>query len=236
MAFRTTRHIPNMITCCNLVSGCIATVMAFQQDYYGALGFILLGAFFDFFDGMAARLLGVSSPMGIEMDSLADDVTFGVAPSVILYSLLREVSYPVWLLPVQGWFPFLAFIMAAFSALRLGKFNIDKRQSVSFLGLPTPANALFWSGLAVSAHAFLVSVYGMALWLTLGMLLMSVLLVTEIPMFSLKFKDGSWQHNWVRYLFLLVCLAFIIVWKVGALPLIIVWYIVLSLLTQRKAE
>ena len=146
MAKGITRHIPNFVTCCNLLSGCIAAVMAFQANYEAAILFIILGATFDFFDGMLARLFKVSGPLGKELDSLADDITFGFAPSVIVFSLFKEVQYPAFLQPVEEYFPYTAFIIAAFSALRLGKFNIDPRQSSSFIGLPTPANALFWIG------------------------------------------------------------------------------------------
>lgn len=137
-------NIPNTITCLNLISGCIATYWAFQGDYRMALLFIVIGAVFDFFDGMVARLLHVSSPIGKELDSLADDITFGFAPSAIIFSYLSHLtSY------ISPLIPYLAFIMAAFSALRLAKFNLDERQALGFIGLPTPANALFWELLLV---------------------------------------------------------------------------------------
>ena len=130
-------NIPNTITCLNLISGCIATYWAFQGDYRMALLFIVIGAVFDFFDGMVARLLHVSSPIGKELDSLADDITFGFAPSAIIFSYLSHLtSY------ISPLIPYLAFIMAAFSALRLAKFNLDERQALGFIGLPTPANPL----------------------------------------------------------------------------------------------
>ena len=137
------KHIPNTITCCNLISGCIATYYAFLGEFDMALLFIIIGAVFDFFDGMSARLLSVSSPIGKELDSLADDVTFGFAPSAIVFAYL--CTFHIHLMFV----PFLAFIMAAFSALRLAKFNLDERQALGFIGLPTPANALFWGSLIV---------------------------------------------------------------------------------------
>ena len=143
MAINIKRHIPNTVTCCNLFSGCIASVMAFQANYEAAILFIILGAVFDFFDGMLARLFKVSGPLGKELDSLADDITFGFAPAAIVFSLFKEVHYPAFMQPVMDIFPYTAFIIAVFSALRLGKFNIDTRQTTSFIGLPTPANALF---------------------------------------------------------------------------------------------
>lgn len=138
------KHIPNSITCCNLISGCIATGLAFGNSIEMALLFIIIGAVFDFFDGMVARLLNVSSPIGKELDSLADVITFGLAPSTIIFSMLHVMSYPVFLEPLRDYLPYGAFIMAAFSALRLAKFNLDERQALGFIGLPTPANALFW--------------------------------------------------------------------------------------------
>lgn len=144
MANRITRHIPNATTCCNLFSGCIACVMAYEMKYELAVAFIILGAIFDFFDGMLARLLNVSGLLGKELDSLADDITFGLAPAMIVFSLFKEVHYPEFLIPLSEYIPYTAFIIAVFSILRLGKFNIDPRQTSSFIGMPTPANALFW--------------------------------------------------------------------------------------------
>ena len=129
MANMITRHIPNMLTSCNLISGCIATVFALSANFGMALAFIVVGAVFDFFDGMSARLLGVSSPIGKELDSLADDVTFGVAPSAMIYSLLFTLDYPAWIAPLAPYVPYVAFVMAAFSAIRLAKFNLDERQT-----------------------------------------------------------------------------------------------------------
>ena len=122
-----TRNIPNTLTCGNLISGCIATMFAFCADTNMALLWIIIGAAFDFFDGMSARILGVSSPIGKELDSLADDVTFGVAPATIVFSQLSVMEYPSVLEPVADYVPFFAFVMAAFSALRLAKFNLDTR-------------------------------------------------------------------------------------------------------------
>lgn len=154
MANVITRNIPNTITSCNLFCGCIASYMAFHSKYELALLFIVLGATFDFFDGMTARLLHVSSPIGKELDSLADDITFGLAPAAIAFSLFKEVHYPDFLQPLSGIMPYTAFLIAVFSALRLAKFNLDERQTSSFIGMPTPANALFWGSLTVGAHSF----------------------------------------------------------------------------------
>lgn len=235
MANCITRHIPNTVTCCNLFCGCIAAYMAFQADYEKAILFIILGAVFDFFDGMLARLSNVSGPLGKELDSLADDITFGLAPSAIVFSLFKEVHYPEFLLPVSEYVPYTAFVIAAFSALRLGKFNIDTRQSTSFIGLPTPANALFWGSLVVGAHDFLVSDSFNAVYLFLLVLLMSYLLVAEIPMFSLKFKSLAWNANKVSYIFLLVCIPMLVLLQLSGFAAIILWYIFLSVVTKKKA-
>jgi len=234
MSFSIKKYIPNTITCMNLVSGCIACVMAFRFQYEAAIFFVVLGAVFDFFDGMSARLLKSYSPMGKELDSLADDISFGAAPAFIVFSLFQQVQYPDFLMGIKEYIPYTAFLIAAFSALRLAKFNIDERQTSSFIGLPTPANALFWSSLAVGAHSFLTSSCFNAVYLFIMVILSSLLLVAEIPMFALKFKNLTWKENKIRFLFLISALVFLLVLKVSGLAAIIVWYIILSLLTQKK--
>jgi CDP-diacylglycerol--serine O-phosphatidyltransferase len=226
------KHIPNTITCLNLISGCVATYFAFLSDYRMALLFIVIGAVFDFFDGMSARLLHVSSPIGKELDSLADDITFGFAPSAIVFSFLS--SYHVHLLFV----PFLAFVMAAFSALRLAKFNLDERQALGFIGLPTPANALFWGSLIVSAGDWLQSSPYLYYGVVCGIFISSYLLVSEIPMFALKFKTWGWKGNEVKYIFLLTCIPLLLLplllfGSIVGLAAIIAWYVVLSAVTNR---
>ena len=177
---------------------------------------------------MVARALGVSSPIGRELDSLADVVTFGVAPSAMLFSLFREVQYPEIMEPMRGIMPYTAFIMAAFSALRLAKFNIDTRQTTSFIGLPTPANALFWGSLIVGQHAFLVSGKFNAIFLFLFMMLFCFLLVAELPLFALKFKNLSWADNKIKYLFLLGCIPCFLL-EESCFAGIILWYVILSI-------
>lgn len=216
------KHIPNTITCCNLISGCIATYWAFEGDYQLALLFIVIGAVFDFFDGMSARLLGVSSPIGKELDSLADDVTFGFAPSAIVFSFLSSLTSH--LSPLS----FLAFIMAAFSALRLAKFNLDERQAMGFIGLPTPANALFWGSLIVGLGDSIAILPYAEYMILAGILISSWLLVSEIPMFALKFKTWGWQGNEVKYIFLLTCIPLLLLLNVSGLAAIIAWYVILS--------
>ena len=229
------KNLPNTITCCNLISGCIAAGCAFHGHFYWAVCWIIIGAVFDFFDGMIARALGVSSPIGKELDSLADVVTFGVAPSAILFSLSRQVHCPEVLLPIRDFIPYTAFIMAAFSALRLAKFNLDERQSTQFIGLPTPANALFWGSLVLGQHAFLVSLKFNAVFLFLFMLLFCMLLVCEVPMLALKFKDLSWQKNKVKFIFLLGCLPCFLL-GTSCFAAIILWYVALSIITNVMAR
>lgn len=234
MANPFTRPIPNTLTCLNLFSGCIACVMAFEARYDAALIFIIASAVFDFFDGMMARLLDAHSPIGKDLDSLADDISFGVAPSVIVFSLFKEMHYPAGMEGLSACFPYLAFLLSVFSALRLAKFNNDTRQTSSFIGLPVPANALFWASLAVGAHDFLTSDGFNPLYLLLLVCLFSWLLVSEIPMFSLKFKSLSWADNKVSFLFLIICIPLLVLFKISGFSAIIVWYILLSLLTRKR--
>jgi len=227
------KHIPNTITCCNLISGCIATYYAFKGFYFDALLFIIIGAVFDFFDGMSARLLHVSSPIGKELDSLADDITFGFAPSAMVFSFLS--SFHIHLTFV----PYLAFIIAAFSALRLAKFNLDERQALGFIGLPTPANALFWGALIASLHfqMFFEPYQLPDYWLYIVLLLIPVscyLLVSEIPMFALKFKTWGWRGNEVKYLFLITCIPLLLLFQVRGIAAVIAWYVVLSVITNKR--
>ncbi len=170
------RIIPDTITSCNLLCGSIAVFLATQGAFLWAFVFILAGAFFDFFDGLSARALNAPSPIGIQLDSLADDITFGLAPSMMLFC---------WLKPVLGWWAGIALVMAAFSALRLAKFNVDERQHESFIGLATPANAIFWGGICCLPIS--VIAYDWMAWVLIGLSMLSCyLLNAEIPFFSFK--------------------------------------------------
>lgn len=229
MANFITKHIPNSITCCNLISGCIATYFAFSGNPTWALLWIIIGATFDFFDGMSARLLHVSSPIGKELDSLADDVTFGVAPATMVFSELSVMDYPPFLEPLRGILPFFAFLIAAFSALRLAKFNLDERQAMGFIGLPTPANALFWASLIVGFSSWIESSSWMLYIILLMICLSCWLLISEVPMFALKFKQWGWKGNEVKYTFLLTCIPILLIFKVAGLAIIILWYVILSI-------
>jgi CDP-diacylglycerol--serine O-phosphatidyltransferase len=244
------KHIPNSITCCNLVSGCIAITFAIKGDLPLALLFIILGAVFDFFDGMVARLLGVSSPIGKELDSLADVVTFGVAPSAIIFYELQVVEYPYILngTLLASIIPYMAFLVAAFSALRLAKFNLDTRQTTSFIGLPTPANALCWGSLIVGFGEYLEQFTWFLPALMVGILLSSWILIAEIPMFALKFKHWGYNGNEMKYGFVLFSAAALIASIIfgivsgnynicySGFSLIIVVYVLLSIIADTKAH
>jgi CDP-diacylglycerol--serine O-phosphatidyltransferase len=198
--------------------------MAFWHLYDYALLCIVLSAIFDFFDGLAARALNAHSFIGKDIDSLADDISFGLAPSVIIFSFLDD-----YVIEDGGWMdyvPFIAFLIAVFSALRLAKFNNDSRQVSSFFGLPVPANALFWGASVVGFYNWMLS---LPLWvLIIAILLSCWLLVSEVPMFSLKFKNLSWGDNKIRFVFLAVCVALLFL-GIPGIALIILWYIALSI-------
>ena len=234
MANCITRSIPNTLTCLNLFSGCIACVMAFEANYNLALAFIILSAVFDFFDGMLARALNAHSIIGKDLDSLADDVSFGFAPSAIVFSLFKEMYYPASMEFIAPYLPYAAFLISVFSALRLAKFNNDTRQTTSFVGLPVPANALFWASLVAGAHDILISESCHPVYLFILVCLFSWLLVAEIPMFSLKFKNLSWNDNKTSFTFLIVCIPFLVFFGISSFAAIVVWYILLSLFTRKS--
>lgn len=233
------KNIPNIITCCNLISGCVAVTYAFYGEFMLALIWIIVGAAFDFCDGLSARALKVSSPIGKELDSLADDITFGVAPAVIVYAFLdrcvNDITLPLGNLAHA--LPYFAFLIAASSALRLAKFNLDTRQTTSFIGLPTPANALFWGSLIVGyADYFEGSVYGLGAILVL-VLVSSYLLVAEIPMFALKFKHWGVNEdgNIVKYGFIVFSAVTFLVslWlgnAMSSIAIIVLAYILVSII------
>lgn len=227
------KHIPNTITCCNLISGCIAIAYAFSGKIEISFTWIIIGSVFDFFDGMSARLLKVSSPIGKELDSLADIVTFGVAPSTILFSKLGIMSYPSLLESLRGILPFIAYIMAAFSALRLAKFNLDERQSLGFIGLPTPANALFWGSLLIGLGKRIDSSPLMCIFIIVGIFISSWLMVSEIPMFALKFKEWGWKKNQIKYIFLLTCIPLIAIFGITGVAIIVAWYVIISYIIKK---
>lgn len=216
------KHIPNALTSLNLVSGCIGIVAAFNHDLESAAYLIVLAAVFDFLDGFVAGLLNVSSSIGKDLDSLADMVSFGVLPSVILYLMLNQVSTVPYL-------PYLAFLIPVFSAIRLAKFNNDTRQSDSFIGLPTPANAFFWGGLVFLSQNENFSSWLGNQWVLLGLtIVFSWLMVAEVRMLALKFKNYSVSSNLFRYILVLVSIILIAFLQVNSVSLIILVYLSLS--------
>lgn len=213
--------IPNLLTLCNLLSGCVAiSVLFLRQDFRAAFGLVIAAAVFDFFDGFAARMLHVSSPIGKELDSLADMVSFGIVPSVVVFTQLSQSLAGTSL----EWLRFVAFLIAAFSALRLAKFNIDDRQHEEFRGLPTPACALFFVSLPMLNLSW-IGLPAVLLGLTA---VFSALLVCDMPMFSLKFKTFGFKNNALRYVFLFLSVILIVWLHMAAPAAIILTYIVIS--------
>lgn len=234
------KHIPNIITLCNLACGAVAAWQASKGELQLAALFVLLGILFDFFDGLTARLLNVPSPLGKELDSMADLVTSGVAPGFILAGVLERSGCTPW--------NYLALLLPVFAGYRLAKFNLDTRQSHSFLGLPAPACALVWVSVGLLFDGrfnqiAIVSLDGIRLWLfgtSTGLILLlvlcvvtCVLMITEIPLFALKVKNLSWADNRVRYIFLIVTVVLILLLGVFSFPAIIMWYIILSILAAK---
>lgn len=229
------KNIPNALTCANLLCGCIGVVEVFHNNILLSCLLIGIALVFDFFDGFAARLLKVTSPIGRDLDSLADMVTFGLLPSMIVYQLLMQ-SIP----DLFGmWKAYPAFLIAIFSALRLAKFNNDPRQSDTFIGVPTPANAMLIASLPLILHFYgddwkWLIVNTTNLWILT--VVMSFLLVAEVPLLALKFKSFGWKGNEVRFSFILISILFLLVLKILAIPVIILFYIILSVLNNLIAK
>lgn len=226
------QNIPNTITSMNLFSGCMAVVSAFHfnetigamQGYEWAFLFIGLATVFDFCDGLSARLLHAYSALGKELDSLSDLVSFGVAPAALVFNLIQSQT--------GSWVAFLAFLIAVFGALRLAKFNIDDRQTTSFIGLPIPANAIFWIGVVAWNMDFR---YIGDAWMTALVVLFPLLMVSSLPMFSLKVKTLSLRSNVRRYALLLGTAMLVAAMQLAGLLWAIVFYILLSV-TERRDE
>ena len=227
MANFITSKIPNTLTCGNLISGCIATLFALCGEAQLALVWIIAGAVFDFFDGFVARLLGQSSPIGLQLDSLSDDISFGLLPASILYVLYGRMP-SLWLGegPAAAAAAYAVFVVAAFAALRLAKFNIDDTQRTEFCGLPSPAAALLCGSLGLLAERnglvlpreAVLAVAAAAAWL----------MVSGIRMFALKFHGFGWRGNELRYSFLAAGAAMIVLLRGYAVPLVIALYVVVS--------
>ncbi|MGZ3863112.1 MAG: CDP-alcohol phosphatidyltransferase family protein [Bacteroidia bacterium] len=260
---RVKRNIPNAITCGNLLCGCLALVKAFEGDLVWAAYLVGIACVLDFFDGFAARMLGVSSPIGKDLDSLADMVTFGVVPGMVMYKLLLQSKFISDALELTNppdtsalaygpgalSYCYLGFLITVFSAIRLAKFNNDSRQTDSFIGVPTPANAIFICSLPlvlkqysdkfgseknpfemlvdVSSDPVVALLYS-SWFLILLTIILSLLLVSEIPLFSLKFKSFGWKGNEIRFTFLLLAVLLMAFLKFVGIPLVIILYILMS--------
>ncbi|SMG24997.1 CDP-diacylglycerol---serine O-phosphatidyltransferase [Marivirga sericea] len=216
------KNIPNIITAANLFTGAVGVYFASQFNFEAVAICIVLAAFFDFLDGMLARLLKVHSEIGKQLDSLADMVTFGFLPSYILFQLLEMND--------AGVLSFVAFLIAVFSAFRLAKFNIDTRQSEEFIGLPTPANALFIGFLFSLEEIEMLSFLFSTPTLLIISIVFSLLLVAELPMIALKFKNFNFKENLFRYLTIIMAIILISIFQFSAVPVVILLYLLLSMI------
>lgn len=249
------RHIPNIITLLNLFCGCVAVIFAVLNQLELAALFVFLGIIFDFFDGLAARLLNVQSPMGLQLDSLADMVTSGLVPGIVMFQLLGMSMTGGWNVDVSSqaandtfWvglkvapLPFLGFLITLASGYRLAKFNVDENQQSSFVGLPTPANTILILSLPLILlyhNNDMLNSLILNQWFLIGVTLLSAyLLNAKIPLFALKFKNWGFKDNALRYIFLIVSLVLMITMKFIAIPVIIAFYIISSLVSNiRTAE
>ncbi|MEZ4901583.1 MAG: CDP-diacylglycerol--serine O-phosphatidyltransferase [Spirosomataceae bacterium] len=222
--------IPNLMTCGNLLCGCLGIVFSFRGDLLLAGALIFVAAILDFLDGFVARLLNQSSSIGKELDSLADMVTFGLLPSIIIFQYMERTTTTIETESMM--LSFCAFILAIFSALRLAKFNIDTRQSDSFIGVPTPANAILVASLPfiLRTHPTLEGFIVNQNVLLVYTFLMSFLLVMEVPLMAFKFKTFAWKDNQIKYIFLTLSVVLLFLLKFAAIPMIVVLYIFVSLL------
>jgi CDP-diacylglycerol--serine O-phosphatidyltransferase len=244
------KHIPNIITSLNLLCGCVAILFAVSGDLISAAIFVFFGIFFDFFDGLAARLLNAHSDVGLEFDSLADMITSGLTPAIVMVQLLNEAffgstlniaetfSSDGWNTGMTNYLPLIGLLIAVASGYRLAKFNIDTRQTSSFIGLPTPANTILILSLPLILQfqaSDWVETIILNKWFLIGLtILSSILLNAELPLFGLKFKTWDFKSNAIRYVFLLLCIVLVLLLKFLAIPLIILLYILLSLLWREN--
>jgi CDP-diacylglycerol--serine O-phosphatidyltransferase len=237
------KHIPNTITLFNLASGLLAIIAIFKGYYDEAFLFVCLGIFFDFWDGFFARKFKVSGELGLQLDSLADVVTSGVVPGLMIFKLLQDIQeddtsiyYLTEDFYYMGFVPYLGFIITLASAYRLAKFNIDTRQTDSFIGLPTPANALFIMSIPMiqfdGTHEWLVNALFNPFVLIIISFVSAYMLNAEIPLFSLKIKDFSWDKNKLQVFFLTIAATLLLFLGFTALPIIILLYVVLSVVNN----
>lgn len=228
------KHIPNIITLLNLFCGCIAIVFVSEKDFEMAFYFVCLGIFLDFFDGFFARLFKVSGPLGVQLDSLADMVTSGVVPGFVMFWLLKQGQNPA---DANQIIPYLGFIITLGSCYRLANFNIDTRQTDSFIGLPTPANTLFIMSLPLVvkfSDSMVVFDILSNQWFLLAISLFSAFILNaEIPLFSLKIKDFTFKKNALQIVFLSLCVLLLVFFQYLAIPLVIITYVLLSIINNK---
>jgi CDP-diacylglycerol--serine O-phosphatidyltransferase len=221
------KHVPNIITLLNLFCGCIALVSIAKGDFYGGFIFVCLGIFLDFFDGFFARLFKVSSPLGLQLDSLADMVTSGVVPGYVMYSMFAMMTDNVYV-------PYIGFVITLGACFRLANFNIDERQTDSFIGLPTPANALFFLSLPLIPKSMLVIELFTNLWFLIVISLLSAYIMNaEIPLFSLKIKKLNFKDNMLPMVFLFLSVLLLLFFQFSGIPLVILMYILLSIINNK---
>jgi len=239
------KHIPNIITSLNILCGSIAVLFAVSENLILAAVFVFLGIFFDFFDGLAARMLKAQSEIGLQLDSLADMITSGLVPGIVMFQLLNLAfldhmqtltdvfSTQGWNVGVVNYLPLLGLLIVVASGYRLAKFNVDTRQTTGFIGLPTPANTLLILSLPLILEYQYSEIAVLLIlnpWFLIGLTLIScILLNAEIPLFALKFKTWDFKSNAVRYLFLGISALLLVTIKFLAIPIIILLYILFSL-------
>jgi CDP-diacylglycerol---serine O-phosphatidyltransferase len=241
------KHVPNFITLCNLASGLIALMYAFDTNWLMAFVWVAIGIFFDFWDGFFARFLKAQSPVGLQLDSLADMVTSGVVPGLIMFQMLANIVdlREEYNLSAEnfymGMLPYAGFIITLASCYRLAKFNVDTRQTDSFIGLPTPANALFIMSLPIILHhsngeGFIFETLSNPYVLVGITFLSAFMLNAEIPLFSLKVKYFNWETNKIQVIFLIVSVLLLFFFQYLAIPLIILFYVLLSAINNKLSS
>jgi len=224
------RNIPNLITLGNLFCGLVAIVFSLNNNLYFAGTFIFFGAILDFFDGLSARLLKVSSEIGKHLDSMADMVTFGVAPGMIMFQMIKLSN-----IDENSYIAYIGFIITISSAIRLAKFNLDTKQTSSFIGLPTPAAAIFIASLPIISKYNITIQFNDSKFLIVTSVILSLLLVAKLPLFSLKIKkreDWKNKENIIRIIFLISCVILLFVFEFAVIPFIVILYIFLSILNN----
>ena len=239
------QHIPNTITCCNLLSGCLSILFLSHDMPVKAALMIFVAGLFDFLDGFAARLLNTHSPIGADLDSLSDVVSFGVAPGFIMYWLMSQYfESQLWLYDwwwsVGGFnlLPFIAFMLPVFSAIRLAKFNVDDTQKISFRGIPAPGMAIFIASLPLAlGQAGHLTDGVLNYWACLGFtIIFSFMMICRLRFFSFKMKSAKWKGNEIRWIFLIIAVLGFAIFKFLALPFVMILYVLLSIFFAEKME